>query len=148
MLKLYTDDSPGLRVYVSSYSALLLTTTDTNNCHYPFIVILSSSSSFRSLLLHPYSSSISPPKLFAPSPSKGLKAPPGRHTMCIGDRNSVAMRSCQPVYVTVRDGFLSLIVIFSFWRACQILLALSTIDFKLVRSGWLCCEMFSPTNGV
>ncbi|KAG2004774.1 hypothetical protein CC2G_003296 [Coprinopsis cinerea AmutBmut pab1-1] len=62
MLKLYTDDSPGLRMCVS-----LLFLLQTNLTRYA--VTPSSSSSCRYPSLAPSSSSTSPPRSSAPSPS-------------------------------------------------------------------------------
>jgi len=66
MLKLYTDDSVGLRVYVFlfSFSPLPMLTMPLST------VTPSSSSSSPSPLLHPYSSFISPPKSSAPLQNK------------------------------------------------------------------------------
>ena len=76
MLKLYTDDSPGLRVYVSSSFRPVSSHHQRSSTVTPSL-----SSSFHSPSSHLYSSSISPPKLSAPSPSKVLKALPGRRAM-------------------------------------------------------------------
>lgn len=67
MLKLYTDDSPGLRVYV-----LLFSEHDGVRADDFLPVTLMSSSFFRSLSLAPSFSYTSPLKLYGRSPSNGF----------------------------------------------------------------------------
>ena len=98
MLKLYTDDSPGLRVYVSLhplFSPLLIPTTP--------LVTLSSSSSFHSPSSPPYSSSISPPKSSAPSPSNRLGGATGADMPYAEDNGEQCCHATTPI-ITRRDS--------------------------------------------
>ena len=157
MLKLYTDDSPGLRVYVSSSRSRcrrLSSFTEPTIATLSSTVTLSSSSSFHSPSSHLYSSSISPPKSSALFPSNSAEGVTWQtcHTARLADGNSVAMRSRLQGRFSVESRTRRLPSFncnYFFGRAWRILLALfSEINLKLTPTGWLCGETFSRTSGI